>query len=468
MGLEDLETLERIFSGSNHLATVTRYATAYRRRLLINEYFKDWDEEKYANLSQFIYDNFWQADAVIQDNSGPLRQSMDSLKITDNDLKVWYKEEHEYFESLGKETPWDVHAMAYVEALETLDAASARLDTVSNQFLSSVPEDYQFNLENAYASQTSTTRRLETSRQSLRDDYNAALTEVRTIELAMGITRRWERTDEAYIATAKYLAHRAYHRALNNLQRLVVQRLFELRKLNLQKTGEGSNCRYWRCADCMMSVYRVRTHISKALQSRSKAIQAAVKIYNAAALALNPPRPTVDWSKVSHYSFLDEFALLHDEHNDVRSKPWSTSLAREVMRKARRIEHAQEQLVRSRVEALRLYTWIVDEETFFKALLLTLQHDNSPILSAVTDYCQRHRRVNACHLIRLQQLSNLPSFCTDLKRGQCSGERAFPPHDFSQVGGLDRNVVADADDYVQLDDEEQEGDIGGLIEYMSR
>ena len=33
MGLEDLETLECVFSSSNALAAVTRYASAYRRRL---------------------------------------------------------------------------------------------------------------------------------------------------------------------------------------------------------------------------------------------------------------------------------------------------------------------------------------------------------------------------------------------------------------------------------------------------
>lgn len=81
--------------------------------------------------------------------------------------------------------------------------------------------------------------------------------------------------------------------------------------------------------------YRVCTHIAKALQTCSKAIQAAVKTYNAAVLALDPPHPTVDWSKVSHYSLLEEFALLHDENDNVHAKPWSLLHAREVMCKAR-------------------------------------------------------------------------------------------------------------------------------------
>lgn len=53
----------------------------------------------------------------------------------------------------------------------------------------------------------------------------------------MEITRRWEVTDDKYIEMTKYIAARRYHRALDELQRLVVQRLFELHKLNLAQTG---------------------------------------------------------------------------------------------------------------------------------------------------------------------------------------------------------------------------------------
>ena len=41
------------------------------------------------------------------------------------------------------------------------------------------------------------------------------------------------------------------------------------------------------------------------------------------ALALDPPCPTVDWSKVSHYSFLDEFVLLQDTRQDISDRWWS-------------------------------------------------------------------------------------------------------------------------------------------------
>ena len=46
------------------------------------------------------------------------------------------------------------------------------------------------------------------------------------------------------------------------------------------------------------------------LQRQSKAIQCAVKTYNTAESALDPPKPIINWNMVSHYKFLEEFPLL--------------------------------------------------------------------------------------------------------------------------------------------------------------
>ena len=53
----------------------------------------------------------------------------------------------------------------------------------------------------------------------------------------MQIPRRWVPGDREYEETLKYIATRNYQRALGRLQRLVIQRLFELHKLNLAQTG---------------------------------------------------------------------------------------------------------------------------------------------------------------------------------------------------------------------------------------
>jgi len=50
-GLEDLETCERLFSGSNMLARCTRQASVYNRKELIGRFMKVWNSDKYLELS---------------------------------------------------------------------------------------------------------------------------------------------------------------------------------------------------------------------------------------------------------------------------------------------------------------------------------------------------------------------------------------------------------------------------------
>lgn len=124
LGLEDLETLERIFSASNAVASLTRYATAYRRRVFIDMFFRQWDEDKYLNLGTMILGNYRQALTIIANDSLALNDTLTTLGITTMDLAQWQEEEVAFFSTLGKEKTWDVHAMAYVELLQGLRAAT--------------------------------------------------------------------------------------------------------------------------------------------------------------------------------------------------------------------------------------------------------------------------------------------------------------------------------------------------------
>ena len=88
-----------------------------------------------------------------------------------------------------------------------------------------------------YYGDLSATRRLERSRRQLLERVERLTAEVIAIEDDFQVHRRWEPTDEQYIATLTYIHTRRYQRALGKLQRLVIQRLFELHKLNLAQTG---------------------------------------------------------------------------------------------------------------------------------------------------------------------------------------------------------------------------------------
>jgi len=122
MGLEDLEGMEQIFSGSNQLANVVRYATAYRRRLFINLYLRQWDADKYENLATWLYNNYVQALKIVNEETLALEHAIESLGIAGTEeLEHWQAEELEYLQTLGKEDDYDVMAIAYVERLQELD-----------------------------------------------------------------------------------------------------------------------------------------------------------------------------------------------------------------------------------------------------------------------------------------------------------------------------------------------------------
>lgn len=120
MGLEDLETLERIFSSSNQLASVTRYSSKYNRHQAIELFFKQWDEDKYLNLVRLLYDRYRRALSFIANDVPVLEEYMASANISYKDLERWENEEREYIATLGQEPEWDVFAVAYVELLQQL------------------------------------------------------------------------------------------------------------------------------------------------------------------------------------------------------------------------------------------------------------------------------------------------------------------------------------------------------------
>lgn len=84
------------------------------------------------------------------------------------------------------------------------------------------------------------TRKLETSRRVLEEKVERLGTDIIEIEGALGFKRQWQRMDAGFQCVLDYMATQKYHQALGKLQWLVVQRLFELHKLNIAQTGTGS------------------------------------------------------------------------------------------------------------------------------------------------------------------------------------------------------------------------------------
>lgn len=54
VGLEDLETLEHVFSSSNSIAGPIRHATSFHWLQAVDLHFHQWDDEKYQELSKLF------------------------------------------------------------------------------------------------------------------------------------------------------------------------------------------------------------------------------------------------------------------------------------------------------------------------------------------------------------------------------------------------------------------------------
>lgn len=83
---------------------------------------------------------------------------------------------------------------------------------------------------------------------------DVAMQAVEAIEHALGIEERWMPNSSEYVATQLYVKNRRFIRAVDELERLVVQRLFELSKANLAGTGKHS----MSARQCYMLLARLR------------------------------------------------------------------------------------------------------------------------------------------------------------------------------------------------------------------
>lgn len=82
------------------------------------------------------------------------------------------------------------------------------------------------------------TNKIETARRHAIENHEKDLKVVQELEMKLGVTRRWVPEDQEWRDAGRLVANRKFQRSLDQLESLVVARIFELSKMNQAGTGE--------------------------------------------------------------------------------------------------------------------------------------------------------------------------------------------------------------------------------------
>ncbi|KDQ11427.1 hypothetical protein BOTBODRAFT_77299, partial [Botryobasidium botryosum FD-172 SS1] len=147
-----------------------------------------------------------------------------------------------------------------------------------------------------------------------------------------------------------------YQKSLDKLERLIIQRLFELEKSRMRGTG-----------------YKLRVQIAKGLQERSKTIRAALSKFNKAARDRDGSHQNLELTHLIEAVFIADVSILRECRIDVRNKLWTKPLVRKAIVAWQETLRAKEELQRVAVETRRLHTWIFDEEELLELKIQELR-----------------------------------------------------------------------------------------------
>lgn len=164
----------------------------------------------------------------------------------------WLAAEKVCLLSLKREPVEETLSMEYYQKLVNLDIQTyvfiawaegilltthrIRLATVRTITIPAMPDPSATN----YESDATATRRLEAQRRHAMELYEKILISVQELEARLGIHPRWLPGSEEWNEAAILVGRRRYQRALDQLQGLIIARIFELTKMNMSGTGAFS------------------------------------------------------------------------------------------------------------------------------------------------------------------------------------------------------------------------------------
>ncbi|KAG2037623.1 hypothetical protein BDR03DRAFT_933872 [Suillus americanus] len=250
----------------------------------IKEHFAFWDAGKYSALNAL---------KLVQLLMAKLESIRVELCLNDNNFPEFFDQERIYLDN-----QLSIH---YVEALDKLTERRAEWDLAHESANNALTEVNIGSLEQMNDALKQARIRVNSLYSKLQNTEML----VAHCEVVLSVDQRWVIGGEEYNCFKDKVTLGKYCAALDELECLVVMRLFKLSKLTFSGTGLR---------------YKLHQKISKALQQRSDAIHNAINCYNVQATSLIPPRPKIAWKDITEYSFLGKFDLLRDSHTDVQDK----------------------------------------------------------------------------------------------------------------------------------------------------
>ncbi|KIL54725.1 hypothetical protein M378DRAFT_92014 [Amanita muscaria Koide BX008] len=241
VGLEDFEECEHTLSQSNQLAAVTRLATPYHRHQQINEFFLHHDQDKYVMSADFIYHNYRQALETICSSQAELSILSENLHLESHDYENYISDELEYLNTLKEERPSVDNGQEYVTLFEKLFKAkeeSFKATTAYEELVCNIQvQGEQF--RNVGESKKIKTHYRVTWKQLqvIEEEVLRFCYSCRGFEGDHLIETRWTSEMPEYQNAVRESTRHKYSRAVDELERLVVQRLLEMAKLGIAGIG---------------------------------------------------------------------------------------------------------------------------------------------------------------------------------------------------------------------------------------
>ncbi|KAG1719238.1 hypothetical protein EDB19DRAFT_1898796 [Suillus lakei] len=334
----------------------------------LDEHFHFADTDRYAALSDFIFNNYVQALTSISTTTTFLANFHASNPTLDTDFDGDLEDEHLFLQRLA-----------------------------TKQDESSVEIDYfgQLDLRPNYSPKDAgNVRRRHTHAATKRDQKVDVVVDY---ERQMALDTRWGPDHPEHVKAQSRITNHLYHKAVDDVERLVVMRLLELTKLQMSGLG-----------------YKLRTQISTALKSRATAIRNA--------LTPEPSSPPLQWEQIVDYSFLAEFDLLRKTGTEIQTKRWANPSYRHASTQHLAHQRAKEEIRRLNVEVGRLCTKIRDDALDYPRAIAQLELDNPPLAAHLQRRWQWLRSANG-QPFGIDQILRLPGYSGPMSPGTHEGRQ---------------------------------------------